>query len=67
MKDDKFVAEGKVEVGPRDKFFLFLDGEHLGELIVDHFRLPGVDQRYCELGKARITVELLQEAPTDQR
>ncbi len=29
-RGEKFVAEGKVEIGPKEQFFMFLGGEHLG-------------------------------------
>lgn len=42
-------------------FFVFLDGQHLGQLLVDHFRLPA-ERGYTDLGRMRITVERLEEA-----
>ncbi|HZY64412.1 MAG: hypothetical protein M3N10_07270 [Actinomycetota bacterium] len=59
MKHDKFVAEGKMEIGPKEKFFVFLDGEYVGKLLVDHFQLPG-GSGYCDLGRVRLTVESLE-------
>lgn len=53
---EKFVAEGSVELGPKEDFFLFLDGEHLGTLLRRHFRL-GAEKGYTPLGRLRITVE----------
>jgi hypothetical protein len=57
---NRFVAEGKLEVGPKEEYFVFLDGDHLGKLLVNHFRAPG-ELGYCNLGRVRITVEQLQE------
>ena len=36
MERAKFVAEGRMEIGPKEEFFTFLDGEHLGKLLVRH-------------------------------
>lgn len=30
----RFVAEGTLEVGPQKDYFVFLDGEHLGSLLM---------------------------------
>lgn len=60
MKRGEFVAEGKMEIGPTEKFFLFLDGEYLGKRLVDHFRLPE-EKGYTDLGRVRVTVERLEE------
>lgn len=56
----KFVREGIVEVGPKAQFFVFVDGDYLGELLSDHF---GVDAEtgYTSLGRLRFTVERLEE------
>jgi hypothetical protein len=59
MERAKFMAEGKVEIGPKEEFFTFLDGEHLGKLLVRHFGLPG-EHGYCDLGRVRVTVERLE-------
>lgn len=40
MDPNKLVAEGKLEVGPKEEFFIFLNGDHLGKLFVDHFIWP---------------------------
>ena len=63
MKRDKFVAEGRMEIGPKEEFFTFLDGEHLGKLLVRHFGLAG-EVGYCDLGRVRVTVEQLEEGQT---
>ncbi len=60
MERTKFVAEGKLEIGPKKEFFIFLDGDYLGKLLVDHFKMPG-EPGYCDLGRVRITVERLVE------
>ncbi len=60
MERRVFVAEGKMEIGPMKEFFVFLDGHHLGALLVDHFRLVG-ESGYCDLGRVRITVEQLEK------
>lgn len=59
MEPDKFVAEGKMEIGPMARYFTFLDGEHVGRLLLTHFRLPEVSG-YTDLGRVRITVERLE-------
>ena len=64
MKPNKFVAEGKLEIGPTKKFFIFLDGEYLGKLLVDHFDMPG-ELGYCDLGRVRVTVERLEKEAGD--
>ncbi len=61
MERDEFVAEGKLEIGPKKEFFTFLDGDYLGKLLVDHFDMPG-EPGYCDLGLVRITVERLEES-----
>ncbi len=60
MERAKFVTEGKVEVGPTESYFTFLDGEYLGKLLLNHFGLPE-ERGYTDLGRMRITVERLEE------
>ena len=60
MERSDFVAEGRVEIGPKEQFFIFLDGEYLGQMLVDHFNMPG-EPGYCDLGRVRVTVEKLDE------
>ena len=57
---EKFVADGSVELGPKEDYFIFLEGEHLGTMLRKHF---GVDAEtgYTSLGRLRITVERLSE------
>lgn len=64
MERGEFVAEGQMQLGPMEKYFLFLDGEYLGELVFKHFGLPE-ERGYTDLGRVRVTVELL-EAPQTQ-
>ncbi len=58
MERGDFVAEGQLEIGPEEQFFVFLDGEYLGRLLIDHFDMPA-KRGYCDLGRVRITVEKL--------
>ncbi len=60
MERRKFVAEGKLEIGPSAQFFVFLDGDYLGQRLIDHYRLPE-ERGYTDLGRVRVTVELLEE------
>jgi hypothetical protein len=60
MKRGDFVAEGKLEVGPKEEFFTFLGGDHLGTLLVRHFE-GATELGYTDLGRVRITVERLEE------
>ena len=57
---EKFVREGIVELGPKEDYFTFVDGEYLGKLLRTHF---GVDAEpgYTSLGRLRVTVERLGE------
>ena len=57
---NKFVAEGKMAVGPSARYFVFLEGEYLGRRLVDHFGLPE-ERGYTDLGHVRITVERLDD------
>jgi hypothetical protein len=59
MEPDKFVAEGKMEIGPKGQFFPLLDGEYLGKLLVKHFKLPE-ELGYTEIGRVRVTVVHLE-------
>ena len=60
MERGAFVAEGKMDVGPKEEFFIFLNGDHLGRQMTDHFGLPR-EKGYTSLGRVRITVERLEE------
>ena len=61
MESTEFVAEGELEVGPSAQYFVFLDGEYLGQRLVDHFGLPS-EKGYTRLGRVRVSVERLGEA-----
>lgn len=56
-----FSMEGVVEVGPRADYFVFLDGEQLGKLLSQHSGVRPVVGEYTRLGRARITVEWLED------
>ncbi len=58
---DDFVAEGLVELGPRKDFFAFVDGEMFGRLLAQHSGVDPKANEYTPLGRARITVEWLEE------
>jgi hypothetical protein len=60
MERTKFVAEGKLEVSPKESYFAMLGGEYMGELLLEHF--GGQKERgYTDLGRVRVTVERLGE------
>jgi hypothetical protein len=61
MERREFVAEGQMQLGPTEYYFVFLDGEYLGKRLCDHFRIPE-EHGYTEVGRVRVTVEML-EAP----
>ena len=58
---EKFVADGSVELGPKEDYFVFLDGEHLGTLLRRHFGVKA-ESGYTPLGRLRVTVERVGEA-----
>lgn len=58
MERNEFVAEGQLEIGPSERFFVFLDGEYLGKALIGHFGLPE-ERGYTNLGRVRVTVERL--------
>ncbi len=60
MEHNAFVAEGSMEIGPAEQYFTFLDGEHLGRLVLKHFGLPE-EHGYTDLGRVRVSVERLEE------
>jgi hypothetical protein len=57
---EKFVVEGWVELGPKEDFFIFVDGEHLGTLLRKHFGIEA-ETGYTPLGRLRVTVERADE------
>lgn len=63
--DGGFSAEGKLEIGPSEQYFIFLDGDWLGQLLLDHFGLPS-ERGYTNLGRVRISVEMLKEPGTGE-
>jgi hypothetical protein len=56
-----FSIEGTVQVGPRADYFLFLDGEQMGKLFSEYSGIKPVTGEYTRLGRARITVEWLED------
>jgi hypothetical protein len=56
MEHKAFVAEGQMEIRPTKQFFTFLDGEHLGWLVLKHFGLPE-ERGITDMGRVRVTVE----------
>lgn len=61
MERGTFVTEGQMQVGPGEQYFVFVDGDYLGTLLIDHFRLPK-ERDYTNVGRVRITVERLEDA-----
>ena len=57
----RFLAEGTMEVGPKEDCFVFLDGEHLGRLLVRHFGIDTEPGSYDRVGRVRVTVERLED------
>ena len=56
-----FSKEGVLEIGPRADYFLFLDGEQIGKLFSHYSGVKPVSGQYTRLGRARITVEWLED------
>jgi len=56
-----FKAEGLMELGPRNDFFVFLDGEMFGKILSERSGVESVEGQYNRLGRARITVEWLED------
>ncbi len=54
------MTEGLIEVGLRDDFFAFVDGEMFGKLLSEHAGVQSVVGEYTPLGRARVTVEWLE-------
>ena len=57
---EKFVAEGTVDLGPKEDFFVFVNGEFLGTLLRKHFGVEA-ETGYTSLGRMRVTVERIEE------
>jgi hypothetical protein len=53
---EKFVTEGVAEVGPKEDYFAFVEGECLGALLRRHLGV-GSERGYTSLGRMRVTVE----------
>jgi len=56
-----FVEEGVVEIGPRADHFVFLDGDFLGRVFARYAGMEPKVGEYTRLGRARITVEWLED------
>jgi hypothetical protein len=61
-----FVVEGLLEVGPRGDYFAFLDGDFLGRILSQHAGVEPKEGEYTRLGRARITVEWLEDEATEE-
>ena len=55
-----------MEVGPKENYFAFVDGEHPGALLRRHFG-TGPEHGYTSLGRLRITADRLEETPARGR
>lgn len=60
---EKFVVEGSMELGPKEDFFIFIDGDYLGTLLRKHFGALA-EAGYTPLGRMRVTVELVEGPAT---
>ncbi len=60
MERSDFVAEGNMQIGPKENFFTLLDGEYLGQLLLSQFGFSK-EPDYTNVGRVRITVERLEE------
>jgi hypothetical protein len=60
---EKFVTEGSMELGPKEDYFVFVDGEYLGKLLRTHFGI-GPEPGYTSLGRLRVTVERVDGSAT---
>ena len=56
----EFVAEGLLEIGPKESYFIFLDGDFLSKLLLKHFDLP-TEKGYTSAGRVRISVQRIEE------
>ncbi len=61
-----FFVEGLVEVGPRTDFLLFVDGERIGYLFLQHSGAEPKEHEYTPLGRARVSVEWLEDEATEE-
>jgi hypothetical protein len=65
MEQGKFVVEGDMQIGPQKQFFIFLDGEHLGQLVLRHRRIAE-ERGDTKVGRVRVTVEWLDDEFTEE-
>jgi hypothetical protein len=61
-----FVVEGLVEVGPRTDYLLFVDAEQIGYLFLQHSGTERKENEYTPLGRARVSVEWLEDEATEE-
>jgi hypothetical protein len=59
-----FVVEGLIQIGPRAEYFAFVDGQFLGLMLAQHAGVKSKLGEYTQLGRARITVEWLEDGET---
>ncbi|MDP8900285.1 MAG: hypothetical protein M3N33_03905 [Actinomycetota bacterium] len=43
MERGAFVAEGGMELGPKEEFFIFLNGDYLGRQLTGYRDTPRID------------------------
>jgi hypothetical protein len=56
-----FVVEGVIEIGPRGDYFTFVDGRFFGHVLTRQAGVKPVVGEYTRIGRARITVEWLED------
>ncbi len=66
MRRKDFVVEGLVEVGPRTDYLLFVDAEQIGYLFLQHSGTERKENEYTPLGRARVSVEWLEDEATEE-
>ncbi len=49
-----------MEIGPQESYFIFLDGDYLGDLLSKHFGIPK-EKGYRSAGRVRISVEVIDD------
>ena len=52
---EKLVREGIVDLGPKEDYFTFVDGEYLGKLLRTHLGV-NAEPGYTSLGRLSVTV-----------
>jgi hypothetical protein len=50
----------------RADYFIFFDGDYLGRVLAQHIGVESVPGVYTRLGRARITVEWLEDGETTE-